>query len=98
MKLKKGRPSKDATEVERWTGRRWVKDDGKPGLAFSGKRPIPVVFGKTFLIPVAWYPASCLRGACGFNEKCICRRAMSRTSARWSCANGYAMERARKRK
>jgi hypothetical protein len=29
------RPPKDAREVERFDGRRWRLDDGKPGVAFS---------------------------------------------------------------
>jgi hypothetical protein len=41
-----GRPSKTATSLQRWTGKRWIKDDGKPGLSFSGKiNGIPQTWG-----------------------------------------------------
>lgn len=77
------RPPKGATEVERWTGKAWKKDDGKPGLAFS------YIEG---LMPVAGATECCEgRPRCQRFTRpgCPKDRAMDRTCDRWGCANGH---------
>jgi len=77
----KGRPPKGSINVERWTGRRWIEDDGQPGLAFSYQDDQ----GFPFAI-------ACDCDCPAFSEACPLERAMNRTFARWSCANGQSFE------
>jgi hypothetical protein len=72
------RPPKDAVNVERWNGRRWIPDDGKPGRCFSGED------SRGF--PIAW-AVDC---DCSFidNHMAPIGRAMRRTAERFGCANG----------
>lgn len=84
-----GRPPKGSEEVERLTANgRWVRDDGKPGRAFSGRAPAPSD------APMAWYP-DC---DCTFDECCPGRQASARTVKRWSCSNGDIMRRTRRKR
>lgn len=78
------RPPKGATEVERWTGKEWKKDDGKPGLAFSYLEGLTPVAGAT----TCGENASCFRLA---RVSCIFDAALHHTCDRWGCANGRAL-------
>jgi hypothetical protein len=73
------RPPKDAFDVERLASNgKWIKDDGKPGLAFSGRQGFPSA-------PMAWsVKCTCTM----LDEKCPHNKAMQRTSHKWNCANG----------
>lgn len=83
-----GRPPAGSTKVERLTREgKWVPDDGKNGLAFSGLGGE----GAHPFTPFAWGPGC----DCGFDDKCPFRQAMTRTCARFSCANGRDMRRKR---
>ena len=86
-----GRPSgnSELKEVERWTGAQWVKDDGKPGLAFSG------LDGST---PIAWSSEGCACDSQASHEKCPMNRSLRYTAKRFGCANGQVMKRLRLRR
>ena len=75
-----GRPPREATEVLRLTlDGKWVEDDGKPGIAFSGlKKGYPYAWGVDNCCP-AW------------QIHCPHRFAMSKTCDRFSAANGGLM-------
>lgn len=70
------------TEVERWTGRRWVPDDGEPGYAFSARQ-------RHNGYPYAFFPN------CECDGNCPVRIASSRTCERFGCSNGRTVYRPR---
>lgn len=90
-----GRPPKEATQVLRLAANgKWVEDDGKPGLAFSGMMTgIGANHGRPFDYPAAFY-SKC---ACHADPsertymRCPAIKAMDKTSERFRCANGRAM-------
>lgn len=70
------RPPKTAVKVERLLkSGKWIPDDGKPGLAFSGEE---------FEFPCSW-SVEC---DCGFDFDCPCYIALNHTGERFGCANG----------
>lgn len=83
------RPPKGAIEVERLLANgKWKKDDGKPGLAFSGKQclsPSDAYF------PIAWW-VKCDEDSCRIAYNCSGRLAMDHTADRYKCANGHYVE------
>ena len=76
----KGRPASYIQECERLTDSgTWILDDGKPGLAFSGRAQ-------------AGYPVA-VTGHCRcWDRECPSRMAMDRTSNKYHCANGRYFE------
>lgn len=79
------RPPAEAIEVRRWSGARWVPDDGKPGLAFSGKMPYKSKGGYDKEYPACW-TTECTP-AC--RSTCAQSRALTYTSKRYGAANGH---------
>lgn len=73
-----GRPPAEAVNVQRWTGRRWVLDDGKPGQAFVGQSN-----GGT---PFAWTVD--MEDPAWKRERQFAARAISYACSIWQCANG----------
>lgn len=90
MKHPLGRPPPGATDVLRLRDDgRWIKDDGKPGRAFSGQMTsIGLHTGKPFTFPVAFTsPTRCFLGC----PDCPTRKALDKTSKRYGAANGRDM-------
>jgi hypothetical protein len=85
-----GRPPAEAQQVERWTGTRWIPDDGKPGLAFSG-----VVFdgGLRCKIPTPKTWTSDCDCHLISDNRCPSGIAARHTVKRFSCSNGCIMTR-----
>ena len=77
---RKCRPPEGAVNVERWTGRRWIPDDGEPGYAFIGQLV-------QNLAPIAWF----VRCDCFARSDCPARRASYRNCERHGCSNGQNM-------
>lgn len=77
MKPQLCRPPKDAREVERFDGRRWRPDDGKPGVSFSWRtlRGFPCAGWVRGLSRDAEFEVNALGDPLG------------RTAARWKGAN-----------
>lgn len=72
-----GRPPVGAQEVLRLNGEEWEADDGKPGIAFSGR---------VGTLPYSWH------NNCECNQQgCPRNRASSFTAKRYGAANGYPM-------
>ena len=88
------RPPTNVSGVRRWTGKRWVNDDGKPGLAFSGESLYTKKNGQGSSYPTAW--ASACKGGCGL--KCVKWRAMNYTARRFGAANGVTVRPCNKEK
>jgi hypothetical protein len=84
MKSRLCRPPEGAFDIHRWTGRKWIEDDGKPGLAFSYKAADGVPCAATTQWP-------------GFSGKTT-ERAMNYTVSRWSCSNGKVLPAITKKK
>lgn len=85
------RPPRDARNVLRLReDKRWIKDDGKPGLAFSGQMD-------GFGTPYAW--ATMCKDFC-FTAKprCPFNMAMERTVKRFGAANGRDVQAQKARK
>lgn len=80
MKARLIRPPNHARLVLRWTGRRWIDDDGKPGLAFSGRDDGGA--------PMAWVHEPAWDAEWGTAARSLCDRAMDETFKRFGCANG----------
>ena len=70
------RPPPGAKDVERWDGRRWVPDDGAPGLAFAGRAEEEY--------PAGWY-TECGDACLG---DCPGSAAVHRAADRFGCGNG----------
>ena len=83
-----GRPPEGAENVERWTGAIWIKDDGKPGLAFSGEL---MSHQSKVLFPYAWGP-DCVCFDSFIGPHCPSRIASKRTYDRFGCSNGSNMQ------
>lgn len=90
MKHPLGRPPLGASDVLRLRDDgRWVKDDGKPGRAFSGQMTIIGRHtGKPIPIPAAFTgPTLCSLGC----PDCPTRKALDKTCKRYGAANGRDM-------
>lgn len=81
------RPPPEAREVQRWTGSRWIPDDSKPGLAFSGLFPYVSSGGHHTSYPAAWTTERTER----CSSTCVCNLAMTRTASRYGAANGRSV-------
>jgi hypothetical protein len=80
-----GRPPRGSVRVERWTGKGWIADDGKLGLAFSGEDAEGY--------PRHWGPGcSCMSG-----EACPAAIAAKRSQERFRCSVESRMDRPRLR-
>jgi hypothetical protein len=92
MKHWLGRPPKDEPliNVERWTGKDWIKDDGEPGLAFTATLVNCVTGGP----PMAYGPGC----DCWLDKKCPMVIATERNVELHHCSNGRVMVRVRKTK
>jgi hypothetical protein len=89
-----GRPPKGAVNVERLLKNgKWIKDDGKPGVAFSGQRKLTGKGCSDMPFPFAWanFDIEHDWDACA-------REAMSYTCRRFGGANGEQFVVPRKRK
>jgi hypothetical protein len=83
-KARLGRPPKGAENVLRLQKNgKWVPDDGKPGVAFSGQMKIPGAMCRDMLFPFAWTDFDDNRDWEEYE-----REALSHTSGRFGCANG----------
>ena len=94
MAHKNCRPPAGAQNVQRWTGTRWITDDGQTGLAFSGETPHTSDGGWAGAFPTAW--ATACTGTCGLT--CVLHIAMSRTTQRFGAANGRVATPCQKKK
>jgi hypothetical protein len=82
------RPPKDAINVERLAlNYKWVKDDGKPGLAFSGQ--------DTRGCPYSWYPTA--PDGDFFDDRAPSSLAADRTCERFHCSNGREVKAIRRK-
>lgn len=78
MKHRLCRPPADAVAACRLTSRGWIRDDGRPGLAFSWLNPTQA--------PMAGATECECTGACPK------RKAMSYTASRFGAANGTDLQ------